>query len=428
MERFRSQAHLYAAQGEAVQKRGIEEKEFESDQVILDAAYKKAMDTETDQIQMADFADVYGEDQIKAHQIEVDRLKHLFDQQANDPELKEGIQLGKILEAIVIEQIELNEWMGPNATTQQTCEYDDFRNGIDFVTEFNEEGATRHMGFAIDATYGKSQTIQKKFEKIRAQLDKGQLGEVMYFQTGDQGMQGRKRFIPRIVLAIDKQNLVDIARLWVQGKQTELSQHPIKETIIQEVLDQLQAQLNYANALEQKGKDGATKLVSVLSSQLEAMKGLRPSGMQTKSKNRFVDSGALRIRERVASTFDVSNVDLAEENALLLQINKKRKYGMNTRNLERQYEKMVQRREQGLKQEIQAPIQEIQKPPVVQKEQKPLSIENEPTEKLKMRYQRLLKEKAKDLNVKSEILLLEKEFSRRNALKRQQARELKKAA
>jgi hypothetical protein len=166
MERFRSDQHFRVAKEMAMQK-GKEGKELESDQIILEAAYQKALKTETDVIDPRDFEEIVDPNVMRAHAQEVSYLRGIFDQQKEHPETAEVHKLGKILEAIVIEQIELNEWLGPNVNTQQTCEYDDFCNGIDFVTEFNQEGALRHVGFAIDATHGKQQTIQWKLEKIR---------------------------------------------------------------------------------------------------------------------------------------------------------------------------------------------------------------------------------------------------------------------
>ncbi|MCX6714218.1 MAG: hypothetical protein NTX72_00185 [Candidatus Uhrbacteria bacterium] len=342
MERFRQEAHFQAAK-EAAREKGKEGKELESDRVVLEAAYQKALETETDQIQVEDFEGVYGKKQLRAQAKEVERLRGIFDHGSANPEMGEMRQLGKILEAIVIEQIELNEWLGPNINTQQTCEYDDYANGIDFVTEFNEDGALRHMGFAIDATHGKGQVIRLKLEKIRSQLNRGELGEMTYFQTVDQSIQGRKRFIPKIVLALEKQHVVDIARLWVQGNQTALAEHPVRQTIMKEIVDQLAGQLAYAHALEASGNPKAAKLVEVLSAQYGAMQ--RTASRVSPSKISYVDQGAETIKNSVKNVFDPENVERMEELELKLKIAKKKKAALPTFDLENKLQKLLVQKE-----------------------------------------------------------------------------------
>ena len=346
MERFRSEGYFIAAKKEAMAK-GVEAKELDSDEVVLEAAYKKALATETDQIQMDDFAKVVDPELMKKHKKEVAGLKGLFDKQKENPKNRETIMLGKILEAIVTEQIELNDWLGSNVNTQQTTDYDDFMNGIDFVAEMNEDGASRHMGFAIDATHGAKKTIRMKLEKIRSQLNHGELGEVFYFQSLDKSFQGRKRFIPRIVLALDKKHVAEIARLWVRGEQTALSQHPVKEMILREIVTQLEGQLTYAHALEKANKENASLMVDVLSGQLDAMKRLHAlSGRELMpGEKSFNDKGAETIRNGVASVFAPENVDQIEELELKLKIKKRKKTGADISALKRQYQGLMERKQ-----------------------------------------------------------------------------------
>lgn len=420
MERFRSDQHFRVAKEVAMQK-GKEGKELESDQVVLEAAYRKALETETDVIDPKEFEEIVDAKVMRAHEQEVAYLRGIFDRQKEHPETAEVHKLGKILEAIVIEQIELNEWLGANVNTQQTCEFDDYCNGIDFVTEFNQDGALRHVGFAIDATHGKQQAIQLKLEKIRSQLNRGELGEVFYFQTIDKSIQGRKRFIPKIVLALEKQHVIDIARLWVRGEQRSLAEHPIKQIIVQEIVDQLAGQLEYAHALEKRGNAKAAKLIDVLSSQLEAMK--RIASLQQKPGTRFVDRGAETIGSSVKNIFAPENADRIEEQELELQIAKKRKKGLPTFDLEQKlWFLMTQRRNKQTLQRSSPPeVQKVKAEQViVEQKNLPKAETHVPTRKeLNERYQRLMQQrKSGDKSVLEEMRFLEREFQRLNALNR----------
>jgi len=412
MERYRAEAHFNAAKADAL-KKGKETKELESDQVVLEAAYQKALETETDQIQMDDFADVMDPKVIQAHKQEVYRLKKIFESGKDNPANAEQIKLGKILEAIVVEQIELNEWLGPNVNTQQTSEFDDYVHGIDFVTEFNEDGALRHMGFAIDATHGKQQTIQLKLEKIRSQLNRGELGEVSYFQTVDKSIQGRKRFIPKVVLALEKRHVLEIARLWVRGEQKALADHPVKQTIMREMLAQLEGQLGYAKALDARGNPKAAKLVEVLSSQFEAMQRLFP--VEKRNAGSYVDQGADTIQQSTETVFAPENADRVEELDLALRIQKGLKKHQDVSELQQRYYKLIA--QQGKAVRVTTPEKPAQVVPI-QKEVKrapehPLvPIESLTREELVERYQTIVKKKERTPADKETILAMEKQLKR----------------
>ena len=175
MERIRAAGYLHEAQ------KRKEAHEQESDEVILDAAYRKAIETETDRINMEDFWDIYGHDVVDQDQKKVQALETDFllrDQESST----EARRMGKILEMIVTEQIELNDWFGEYARTQQTTPYDDYTNGIDSLVEFDWEEGKRFLGLAIDATHGGVNSFEKKMKKTRRLLQDGKLGVVKYFR------------------------------------------------------------------------------------------------------------------------------------------------------------------------------------------------------------------------------------------------------
>lgn len=295
MERFRAEGHLRAAKDAAL-KKGKEAQERESDEVVLEAAYQKALETETDRIKMDEFRDLYGDETVEKHKRQVKDLEEDFrkqDEKEHAPE--EARRFGKILEAILIEQIELNEWLGSGVNTQQTTEYDDYLNGIDFISEFKKEGMQNFLGFAIDATHGVL-VIRKKFAKIQRGLDQGILGEVQYFRSSDGAIQGRQRMIPKIVLALDKRHVVEIARLWVSGKQKELNEHPLKHIFIQEVFAQLEAQLAYVHETIRRGTKGLDRTQDVLSSQIAFLEQSLPKSKRS-FVSRYEDDGLDMIHE-----------------------------------------------------------------------------------------------------------------------------------
>lgn len=262
MERIRVESYLRAAQ------KGKEDHERESDEIVLDAAYQKAVETETDRVNMDDFEEIYGtqvltEDQKKVQELEEGFLLHDLENS------REARRIGKILEMIVTEQIELNNWFGENARTQQTTAYDDYLNGIDSLVEFDLKEGKGFFGLAIDVTHGKINAFEKKMKKTRRLLQDGKLGTVKYFRSFDGDIQGRMTSIPRVILALDREQVIDIAKLWVRGEQHALAEHPVQDLLSLEIIAQLEAQSEYAR------DHGYEKIAELLLMQKRMMEKIR---------------------------------------------------------------------------------------------------------------------------------------------------------
>lgn len=247
MERFRSDRYLR----ETIHSSPTPETKEEEDRLILEAAYRKALNTESDQIDMESFEELYGVDSVKSDLEKVKELQEHF--RLNDQESsQEARKIGKILEMIVNEQIELNNWFGEGVRTQQTTDFDDYTNGIDSLVEFERDDGKQFLGLAIDATFGGSMSFDKKFRKIRRQLVEGKMGSVKYFRSLDGEMEGRLNYVPRVVLSINRNKVIEIAKLWVEGRQQVLAKHPVQLILMQEVYIQLAAQQKFVNILGQQ--------------------------------------------------------------------------------------------------------------------------------------------------------------------------------
>jgi len=308
MEQFRSDAFLRQAQ-EAFQTHPEQAETSESDAVILDAAWRKSQETETDKIDIESFHQVFGKDRVEKDRRHAASLHKMFEHQLNHPQTGELVRMGRILEAIMIEQVELNEWLGPNVNTQQTTDFDDYQNGVDFVAEFQENKASRYVGFAVDATHGSKQTMKNKLSRLRAKLTKGEMGHVDYFRSRDGRVEGRLNFLPKVVVQVDKKLLVEIARLWVSGKQKELAEHPVKNLIQQEILLQLRAQVSYAQALVRQDKPNAEQILERLQDELLAFEARLPKEQPTFSETE--KAFLLRVQQHVERIFDESMVEQA---------------------------------------------------------------------------------------------------------------------
>jgi hypothetical protein len=197
-------------------------------------------------IQMADFESVYNEQDIRADLEYVSRLEKIFDAD-NSPEERRMKQVADIFEAIVLDQAEMNEWFG-DANMLKTTPFDDYKNKVDMIAEwFTAEEGSRVLALAVDVTFGKSK-VREKLEQIRAEIDADKLGSVKYFKDDRGDFMGTRNNVPRTVVGVSEDVVEELAELWMNRRNKELATHPIQQLFVQEIVAQLTAMCEYAQA------------------------------------------------------------------------------------------------------------------------------------------------------------------------------------
>lgn len=232
---------------EGIERRAQEriDRSFETRPVII-SAHEKAMKAfEADTIHPEDFKDLYGEEVIARDLARVESIRAKF---APEDRAKYAAE---IMEGILCDQAERSDWLGPHAQTIKTSEYDDFINGVDLVVEFDEpEQARKHLALGVDATFG-TRTIEKKFTRIKEEIDAGQLASIKYFRSQNGSFMGRLSRVPRVVTGIDQEHLLDLAAIWNQGENRALAVHPVQRLVLAQIAQQLRTFGDYA---ERTGK------------------------------------------------------------------------------------------------------------------------------------------------------------------------------
>lgn len=171
----------------------------------------------------------------------------------------------EVLEAIITEQTELANWLGENVSTVRASRYDDIANGVDTIAEFSQETSTSYLALAIDATYADP---SEKLARIRKEIDRGTLTQVKYFRSSDGTYIGSLQKIPRVVIGVSYEQIVELAKLWVNGKKDELAMHPVQLQIIEEIILQLRVYMAYAAKL------GKTDIVEIYQRQLRLVESV----------------------------------------------------------------------------------------------------------------------------------------------------------
>src|SRR3989344_4443255 len=110
---------------------------FENESGLIERAYQLVPRILGEPINLAEFRGLYSDRMIEADSAEVEQKeKRAAQERALNPERERQYKLAKVLEALVIEQGEMGEWLGSDVQVVQASEYDDLINGVDAVVRF----------------------------------------------------------------------------------------------------------------------------------------------------------------------------------------------------------------------------------------------------------------------------------------------------
>ncbi len=265
----------------------------------LREACKKAADVlKRGAISMKSFIDLYGQENVDRDEAAVRDFQEKFKNQ-DSPQEAEAKELATILEAVIHEQINKNGWLGLQAKAIRTSDFDDIINGVDSVVEFKKPGiSTTHLALGVDVTY--KSNLNKKFERIKKEIDNGELATVKYLKTPD--FRGEKRNIPRLVLAVDGQSCNSLARTWYQNSQNAqgLKNNPIRLQILTEMIMQLKAFSRYAE------KKGMGLLMEKYNESLAILKpiSLEAQKLTANYKHDVSDNSLKEMEEELTALFE----------------------------------------------------------------------------------------------------------------------------
>lgn len=244
-------------------KETYEMKKIENDVLVFDA-YKKAASIYKP-TNMDEFASTYGESKILGDKARVKELDDLFlnEHRNNSEEMKQIHRIAKTFEIIFFDQAGVSNWLGENAKTLQVSKYDDLVNGVDSVVEFTPNGSYSILALAVDIT--SSHELGRKFDRIKKEIDNEKLTELTYFKSEAFNFIGRKFNIPRVVIGADRKVLIDLMEKWLDKDKKGLAEHVIRVIIIEEITEQLEVFINYAESTgKQKIADIYKNTLSVL--------------------------------------------------------------------------------------------------------------------------------------------------------------------
>ena len=179
-------------------------------------------------LSVENFRDVYGDERIDAAIRDQLNIKAGFVEQfkkdvdnavkdIQDPDLREkerekvrkamirGELRNKALETLVRENIEMGNWFGENAYAIRTTEYDDLKNGVDVVVEFDSEDGDK-IALSIDVSL-KASTVHRKIFPNFLKIKNGG-AKVEFFASQIQGsnFKGEIQGVIPVAIGIDGAN------------------------------------------------------------------------------------------------------------------------------------------------------------------------------------------------------------------------------
>jgi hypothetical protein len=265
----------------------------------IEKAYQKAkaevLENPDYVIQESDFAPVYGTQSVEADIKFADMLEREVFKTESAVE-QNAKKIAETLEAIVLMQSEMSEWLG-GAQTLKTARYDDYKNKVDMIAEwFSPEDGSRVLALAVDVTFGVT-TAEKKLSAIRAEIDSDKLGSIRYFKDSRGDVMGTRNNVPRTVIGVSQPVVAELAQLWLENKQKLLGVHPIQALFADEIHAQLSAMLAYAK------KKGKTEAVRAYEQALSAIRPLQEQKAIYRSKALLEDPVAQSITEETQRQF-----------------------------------------------------------------------------------------------------------------------------
>jgi hypothetical protein len=234
------------------------EREFlrtKNDAMIEKALEKAEALLRDGEIKMDDFVHLYGEGRLQEDKLYVEERERSF-KESNDEEDRQNLKWSRVFEGILHQEGEQSNWFGPQATTIKTSRFDDYKNGVDEIIEFEKEDSSfSFLALAVDATF--SHDTKDKLKRIKKEIDSGELASIRYFAAENVDIQKELKSIPHVIVGADRKTVAELSELWLTGKNKELANHAIQFQILEEVI--MQCNVFSAYARKMKKEDVAFK-------------------------------------------------------------------------------------------------------------------------------------------------------------------------
>ncbi len=209
-----------------------------------------------------DFTDIYEEEDIKKDLSEIDLLEKKWDEENNSQE-KYNKEVASLLEGVIADQVEANQWLGEDCEIIPASRYDDIKNGVDVISIFNTKEENKYLGLGIDVTFAyNDKVLLEKIDSIKGIIRAGLLPELKYFRDPETN-EHKKLIVPKIIVGARLSSAEKLVMLWgsdKEDKNKKLKEDPMQSKIILESLYQIKYFYEFALNLSQNTKQEKQKI------------------------------------------------------------------------------------------------------------------------------------------------------------------------
>jgi hypothetical protein len=197
---------------------------------------------DTYRIKESTFDNIYSEEKIKNDLAKVKERENWF-KQNNSPEQKIAKKSANILEYMIFELLEAEDWMSDfrdkagnsinpeiAAETMLASKYDDLFNGADIIFKpGGVAGSSRVSVFSIDTTFihDKDSLEKKNWDRYNLEHQQG-LANVEYYKSS--GFTGRVENVPRFIIGVDMSQMFELAKYrYLHPKKSDMDEEEKRE-------------------------------------------------------------------------------------------------------------------------------------------------------------------------------------------------------
>lgn len=251
--------------------RGVENK-IDRERVVKPAHEKAGRYMRDNKFKEKDFEDIYTKERVAKDLETVERIKEALSRE-EDEKIIEANKLSEIFNAMIIDQIGLNDWMGVNANINGTSDFDRFTTSLSNVTEFKGDSGISYLAMAMRVTFSPF-NVDKKLSAIKESIKTEKFPTIKYFNS--QFHRGELKELPTAVVGCRKGMMLEAAELWLLGKKRELAEHPLQFFILDQIKEQMEVFKKYALSLKQENiAERYDMVLSIIDNILESKKELR---------------------------------------------------------------------------------------------------------------------------------------------------------
>jgi hypothetical protein len=193
------------------------------------------------------FADQYTAEAVKKDEDYISETRKKIEEQNRKDGLSEferkegGFALGEMLQSMVIDRLN-NGWLDEFKAVM-TSDFDDLKIGADAVLKHK---TGQYLAASFDFTIASQEkNIYNKLSGVwKKNVESGSIPTIKYYEDPDTH-EKRSILAPKFIIGASRQDVEDMAKYYIEGREDELSDHKFQYMIIEQMYEQLVSARNY---------------------------------------------------------------------------------------------------------------------------------------------------------------------------------------